>query len=73
MREMMMRILLLVCSAVPGRSVNISDKTSKRGAPEPASGGAKKSKVAPTKKIPSVGNKRVNFLHSDKWEKNAED
>ena len=36
------------------QSVNISDKTSKRSAPEPASGGAKKSKVAPTKKKPSV-------------------
>jgi hypothetical protein len=51
------------------QSVNISDKTSKRSAPEPASGGAKKSKVAPTKKTPSVGNKAVNFLNSDKWEK----
>ena len=53
------------------QSVNISDKTSKRSAPEPASGGAKKSKVAPTKKTPSVGNKAVNFLNSDKWEKDV--
>ena len=63
MRVMMMWILLRLCSAVPGSLLTSQTR--------PVSGGAKKSRgaAAPTKKQPSVVNKAVNFLNSDKWEK----